>query len=309
MGAGADVPARAAVVASRHANDDREDTMRIGAMACAAAIAVLAGGGCGGGSRSSGATTRTQAHTKVSAVSAAPSGTIRTAYDAPSSVANAQAEEVLKVGGTDALARDFTEAFSLPTDITIHAVNQFVGPFWDPSNHSITLSYGFVNYIARTLEQNFAAVRNSRQELGKEVAAVDAFVLAHELGHGLIRVFSLPVLGKEEDAADSLAAVFLTRFVPGGDGFTFDAAKFFHGMSARQRKLAPADYWDVHSLDEQRAYEIVCWVAGSKQADYQAVAKLGILGPARLQTCPSEYQQKLDSWTQLLRPHFRRQSQ
>ena len=33
------------------------------------------------------------------------------------------------------------------------------------------------------------------------------FVLAHETGHALISEFGLPVLGREEDAADSLAAI------------------------------------------------------------------------------------------------------
>jgi hypothetical protein len=232
-------------------------------------------------------------------------GTISVVYDQPVNSANAEAETILKNGGTDALAKDFTDAFILPSNITIHAVNPFVGPNWDPSTSTITLSYQFVQYIAQILRQNFPALRTDDFEFGKEIAAVDAFVATHELGHALIRLFGLPVLGKEEDAADSLAAVFLTRFVPKGDEYSFDAAKFFHGMSARQRHLAPADYWDVHSLDQQRAYEIVCWVAGSNQQDYRRVAQLGILGAARLQTCPAEYQQKLTSWTELLRPHFR----
>jgi hypothetical protein len=76
-------------------------------------------------------------------------------------------------------------------------------------------------------------------------------------------------------------------------------------MSARQRNLAPSDYWDQHSLDEQRADSIVCWIAGSSQPAFQDVSKLGILGNDRLQTCPAEYQQKVQSWTELLRAHVR----
>jgi hypothetical protein len=236
---------------------------------------------------------------------AAASGTIRVVYDPPANTANAEAQQVLHLGGTDGLAKGFTHSFNLPTNITIHAVNQFVGPNWDPSANTITLSYPFVQYIAGTLKRNFPSLQTNDYEFGKELAAVDAFVLTHEFGHAFIRLFGLPVLGKEEDAADSLAAVFFTRFVSGGAEYAFDAAKFFHAMSARQRQLAPSDYWDVHSLDEQRAYEIVCWVAGSSQVAYQQVARLGVLGAARLQTCPAEYQQKVQSWTALLRPHVR----
>ena len=38
----------------------------------------------------------------------------------------------------------------------------------------------------------------------------------HEMGHALIDLYDLPVLGKEEDAADSVATVFLTRAVGNG---------------------------------------------------------------------------------------------
>jgi Putative metallopeptidase len=232
-------------------------------------------------------------------------GTIHVVYDPPTSSDNAQAEQILRLGGTDGVAKGFTHSFALPSDITIHAVNEFVGPNWNPRTKTITVSYPFVVYIAKTLKENFPALRSNDYEFGQELAAVDGFVLTHEFGHALIALFNLPVLGKEEDAADSLAAVFFIKFVSGGAQYAFDAAKFFHAMSARQRKLAPADYWDQHSLDEQRADSIVCWVAGSGQQTYQAVAKLGILGQDRLKTCPAEYQQKLQSWTELLRQHVR----
>jgi len=43
------------------------------------------------------------------------------------------------------------------------------------------------------------------------VFANTVFVLFHELGHGLIHEFDLPVLGEEEDAADTIASIFLLR--------------------------------------------------------------------------------------------------
>ena len=43
----------------------------------------------------------------------------------------------------------------------------------------------------------------------KFVFANTVFVLFHELGHGLIHEFDLPVLGEEEDAADTIASIIL----------------------------------------------------------------------------------------------------
>jgi hypothetical protein len=235
----------------------------------------------------------------------ASGGKITASYDTPSDAEGRFAKEILQLGGTDGIAAGLSHSFVLPVDMRIHAVNGFVGPNYDPSTKTITLSYGFVNYVGDQLVKNFPELRKNQNELGKELAAVDGFVLLHEFGHALIDVFSLPVLGKEEDAADSVATVFLTQTVKHGAQYAFDAAKFFNGLSARQRKLAPAAYWDEHSLDKQRAYSIVCWIAGATEEDYTTVSQLGILSDTRLQRCPSEYQQKVRSWDTLLQPHVR----
>ncbi|HEX3875102.1 MAG TPA: DUF4344 domain-containing metallopeptidase [Solirubrobacteraceae bacterium] len=232
-------------------------------------------------------------------------GRISVVYDPPKGADAKVAKQVLSLGGTDGVASGLSESFKLPTNITIHVVNAFVGPDYDPRTQTITLSYAFVNYEAEVLETNFPDLRHDDSEPGRELAAVDGFILLHELGHALISVYTLPVLGKEEDAADSIATVFLTRLVTNGAEYAFDAARFFHALSARQRQLAPSDYWDAHSLDQQRAYSIVCWIAGSSAKSMHAVAKLGLLPRSRLDSCGSEYQQTVQSWVTLLSPHLR----
>jgi hypothetical protein len=236
---------------------------------------------------------------------ASAGGKISVAYDAPSDADGRFAKEILSLGGTDGVAEGLSHSFVLPVDMTIHVVNGFVGPNYDPQTKTITLSYGFVNYVGEQLTKNFPALVNDQDELGRELAAVDGFVLLHEFGHALIDVYGLPVLGKEEDAADSVATVFLTQTVKNGAEYAFDAAKFFNALSARQRKLAPEAYWDEHSLDKQRAYSIVCWIAGSSADDLDTVHGMGILSDERLRRCPSEYQQKVRAWDSLLQPHVR----
>ena len=259
----------------------------------------LLAAGCGGGDKGSAAkTTTTRGYVP-------PAHRIRVVYDQPTSNAAREAMQVLRLGGTDGVAKGFTKSFKLPHDVTIHAVNGFVGPNYNPSNRTITLSYGFVEYVARLLLANFPQLAKNQSELGKEWAAIDGFILVHEWGHALIDLYKLPVLGKDEDAADALAAVFMTKFVNGGAEYAFDAAKFFDALSARQRNLAPSDYWDEHSLDKQRAYSIVCWVAGASQQDYKTIESFGILPADRLRSCPAEYQQRVTSWGELLKPHLR----
>jgi hypothetical protein len=261
---------------------------------CTAAL-----GGCGGDDGDS--SNSTPAKTAPEA-----SGKLKVVYDEPVDDAGREAQQVLKLGGTDGIAAGFTKTFKLPRDITIHAANGSEGPNYNPATRTITMSYGFVEYVARLLLENFPQLQTNQNELGREWAAINGFILIHEWGHALIDQYEIPVLGKEEDAADALATVFMTRFVKGGAEYAFDAAKFFDALSARQRKLAPSDYWDEHSLDKQRAYAIVCWIAGADENDAKIIAQAGILSPERLQRCPAEYQQRVTSWLTLLKPHFRR---
>lgn len=272
--------------------------MRIG---WAKAVASVAIGGLGAGLGACGDSTSSTQPTPPPK----PNGRIDVVYDEPADDAAAQAKEVLRLGGVDGVAKGFTHSFKLPKNVTIHVVNDFVGPNYDSSTRTITLSYGFANYVVKLLLTNFPALKTDQNELGREWAAINDFILVHEWGHALIDLYDLPVLGKEEDAADALATVFMARFVDGGTEYAFDAAKFFDALGARQRKLAPSDYWDAHSLDKQRAYSIVCWIAGSNDSDYKVIENAGILSSDRLQSCPAEYQQRVESWLKLLRPHVR----
>jgi hypothetical protein len=264
------------------------------------AAAALAAAGCG-----SGDDTSAGAKPATTATVAEPNGKITVAYDTPSDEVGEQAKQILQLGGTDGVAAGFTKSFKLPFDITIHVVNGLVGPSYDPSTKTMTLSYGFVNFTAGVLKKNFPELRTADEEFGKQLAAVDGFILVHEFGHAFVDAFELPVLGREEDAADAVATVFLTRAVTNGREYAFYAARFFNALSERQRNLAAADFFDEHSLDKQRAYSIVCLIAGSSEQAYDDVAKLHILSAERQQRCPAEYDQKVKAVENLLKPHAR----
>lgn len=125
------------------------------------------------------------------------------------------------------------------------------------------------------------------------------FIFFHELGHAVIDLFDLPVLGKEEDAADEFAALMLlhTR----GVEVTQLAAGYWNATS-QGRTYDAALYADEHSLDVQRYYAILCLTYGSDPEGQQQLVGEELLSPERAQECPREYGQTLDAWHQLLGP-------
>lgn len=254
--------------------------------------------GCGGSDSSS-----SSSGEETKAAAAAPTGEIQVKWQEPASEEDELGYELLEASETELLAKTLAETFQLPNPLTVKGVNGTGGgPFYNPEDNSITLPYGFAALIFQVLAEGNPEA--SEHELGERVGAVNSFILEHEFGHALIANYELPVLGKEEDAADSIATVLLLKATQGA-GYAAAAAAFWADFSGRQEPPAVVDYADNHSLDLQRAFDILCWVAGSSEASFEEVAELEALPESRLATCPGEFEQLVDSIGQELEPHVK----
>ena len=274
-----------------------------------AVLAVLAG--CGGGGDAS-STSTTASTSSTSTTLAGASGTsgaqgpteavVNVAFQPPrGSNNNALGAKLLKANDVPNLISSFANAFQLSKPVQVVGVNGFgSGPFFTPRHDTIVFQYGFASLVFNTLHQLHPEWGGHR--LGEGVGAVDSFILAHEFTHALISIDDLPVLGREEDAADDLATLILIK-APNGDQYVSDAAQFWGALSQRQRVPSVSDYADSHSLDLQRAFTMMCELAGSSQTNFQEVKALNVLPRSRLATCPAEYKQKVDSFEQVLQPH------
>jgi Putative metallopeptidase len=258
-------------------------------------LAALLGAGCGG----SGSSSTTDGAAGVSS----GGGEVRVVWQPPETGEDALGNELLQASETKNVAASLAEAFELPNPLLIRGVDGIGGgPFYNPEDNSITLPYGFAALIFEVESSSNPEI--DPEELGEQAGAVNTFILAHEFAHALIANFNLPVLGKEEDAADSIATVVLLQ-VPEGPRYAADAASFWADFSGRQEPPALADYADVHALDLQRAFSVLCWVAGSSERSYEEVAELEALPESRLESCPAEYAQLVDSIEQELKPHLK----
>lgn len=132
------------------------------------------------------------------------------------------------------------------------------------------------------------------------------FILLHELGHGLISEFQLPVLGREEDAVDNFASVLLVPDAddPQGDATILTDAIAGWFASAEMTALEDIAWWGEHGPDQQRAYQIACLLYGSNVGAYDILADRIDLPAERRESCAAEYETVSASWGQLLAPHI-----
>ena len=210
--------------------------------------------------------------------------------------------ELLKASETKYLAKSLATAFELPNPLLIKGVNGFGGgPFYNPEDNSITLPYEFPAVVFGVITQSNP--QGTPTEWGEAAGAVNSFILAHEFAHALIHNFELPVLGREEDAADGISTVVLLKAEEGAL-YAIDAAEFWEAFSGRQDPPDLAEYADNHSFDRQRADNILCWVAGSNEGILEAFLENEILPEDRLAACPGEWELLRSSAEQVLAPHL-----
>lgn len=265
--------------------------------------------GCGGsGSSSSDGTgstgsTDSTAGTEAKKSALVATGEVEAEWQKPVGQANRVGFELLKASETRYLAKSLATAFELPEALKVRGVNGFGGgPFYNPDDNSITLPYEFAATVLEVISQTNPEAGET--EWGQAVGAVNSFIFAHEFGHALIHDFTLPVLGREEDAADGIATVLLLK-APDGPTYAADAAEFWASFSGRQNPPKLAEYADNHSFDRQRAYNILCWVGGSDEAILQALAEHEIVPEERLASCPTEWQLLQRSAEQVLKPDLK----
>lgn len=143
------------------------------------------------------------------------------------------------------------------------------------------------------------------------ISANAEFTLLHEMGHLLINELQLPVLGREEDAADQLG--FMGLFLLAGkqrdsDFYAklLDIADYWRLEWQRPKRADEEIYaWDSHGLDEQRFYNIACLAYGSDPDHLEWIISVTGLPDERAFGCAQEYQQVAYA-VNWLEEHFRR---
>jgi len=149
------------------------------------------------------------------------------------------------------------------------------------------------------------------QESGLSGEALDRAVYGallstfiHEVGHSLAFVLSLPIVGKEEDAVDQLAAILLMQAGPDGAEMALHGAKGFALLQDLVKIPMELQMTDSHSISKQRYYNILCLVYGSDPEKYAALAAEGLM-PQRAEKCSAEFQNTFHGWRTLLAPYKR----
>jgi hypothetical protein len=174
--------------------------------------------------------------------------------------------------------------------------------WYDPDDRMITICYEYVEEA-----QQFAPKRVTAAGVAPEDAVIGPVVetFLHEAGHALFDVFNVPILGREEDAADQVAAYVLVQL--GDESARRTIGGVAHNLAIeakRTRRPGRKALADVHGLPAQRFYNLACIAYGAKPTLFADVVDKGYLPKDRAESCEAEYNQVAYAISTLLGPHM-----
>lgn len=274
-------------------------------------LALLAAGACGPVPEEETAQAGAEAHANVPAsFQRNAAGGVRDTGDFVVQYGETKNEDYLELEAAfketrllEDTVKELNGEFALPTDVPV-VLRECgeVNAFYDPEAGEISLCYELVEHYFEIFMAD-ARTDEEQEEAATSVASATVFTFFHEMGHALIAIYDLPVTGREEDAVDQLATIVLLEGGEEGENAAIDGANSFVGEE--EEEMDDLSFWDEHSLDEQRFYNILCWIYGKDSEGYQYLVEDETLPADRAERCPAEYDRMYRSWEALLAPYVK----
>lgn len=249
--------------------------------------------------------------TPVPADAVSKSGQIKIVYEPPSNELDKPLFDRLRAHQVLEKLQAFFSPLKLPRPLVlkIQGCNGEADAFYE--NDVVTVCVETVYDMVRN-----AQGRGQGTNLDQQTIVLGGFfhIFLHEVSHAIFDYHKIPLLGREEDAADQLAAYVLLNLETEDAVRLIKAAVYLFAVdagvkSARQLnrrtvRIATADLSGFHSTPRQRLYNILCMAYGANPRLYGVAVKTGALPDERAQGCADEYEQIEHAYRTLIMPHI-----
>ena len=226
-------------------------------------------------------------------------GQIEIAYIEPTNPVHRPMYERLKQRQVLEQLRQFLAPLKLPRRLKVQmrgcrgSVNAWY------SNGEVTICYEYVAWIESL------APKEDTPEVTRADAVAGPFiqVVLHEVAHAVFDILQIPLFGREEDAADQLAAFIMLQFGKEVARRTLTGTAHLYRKDAEANAPTEDDFSDVHGTAAQRFYNTLCIAYGGDPNTFNDFVQRKILPKFRADTCAREYRQVLDAFRRLIGPY------
>jgi len=260
-----------------------------------------------------------------SAPALAQGGAVKVEYVTPKNPRLVPLQQRLKDRKVLEELAEFVSPLKFKRDLTFTTVQcDVVNAFYSPGEQKLKMCYEFVEDLHKSLIPfldgalklaNGDVLKPNVSGVTRGEAVVGTFVgvVMHELGHAVNDIQEIPVLGKEEDAADQFSSFLMVQFGPQvartaikGSALFWDLSAQTWDWSIRAGRVKHHYYHDEHSLSAQRMFNVLCVAYGRYPDDFRDLVDQGLLPPARAQSCAREYKQIENAFLKTVMPEIDR---
>ena len=125
---------------------------------------------------------------------------------------------------------------------------------------AVTVCYEYIADFLRNASQQTAPAGVTRADA---IVGPTLEVFLHEVGHAVFDYLSVPVLGREEDAADRFAAYILLQFAKSDAKRLMGGVAYSYNIDAAAPSASKNPFADEHGLPVQRFYNVLCMAYGA----------------------------------------------
>lgn len=198
--------------------------------------------------------------------------------------------------------RDFLGMLILPRQLTLKfdSCEGEADAWYESTLHQVTICYEYIEELRQK-----APKETTEDGVTPEDAVIGPVmeVVLHETAHAVFHILELPILGREEDAADQFAALMLLQMGPDTARRTIAATAHMYWREAEESVPEATDFANSHSPPLQRFYQLVCIAYGSHEELFDYVREK-YLEPERADECPEEAASLKKSFAKLIGPHI-----
>jgi len=200
--------------------------------------------------------------------------------------------------------KQFLSPLKLPVKlkITMHECGT-TNAYWGGRAAGLSLCYEFFDFAKRIAPKEATPEGYTRDDA---ITGMFLQVTLHELGHGMFDIYNIPVLGREEDAADQMAGFILSQFGPEVARRTLPGAAYVWQQfnESRGGEWPHWLYSDEHGHDLQRSYNYLCMAYGSDPTTFAYYVDSGLLPKERAVNCKREADQMQNAFQKTMLPNI-----
>jgi len=170
------------------------------------------------------------------------------------------------------------------------------------SDDTITICYEYIEDLRK-----YMPAKTTPAGIEPIDTLVGPFVdtVLHEFAHALFDYLDIPILGREEDAADQVAAYIYLQLEEAEARRLIMGTVYTYLMEAKDTDPpSMAEFADEHGTPEQRAFNLICMAYGADPELFGDLPALGKLPQKRAENCEEEFELISLAYQTLIGPHI-----